>query len=205
VKNISAPIGGSPKVIRDCSITLNESPDCHPFAGKQAQDASGSQGVIIASPSAPAPPKRKTKFTTKTINRVLKCVEQGMPLSLAAPAAGISYRTFCKWREQHPAFAEQVEEAQARGIEARLKVVELALKSPDESIRLRSATWYLEHVNPEHFAKNRVTVETAVVGAIEVTHKPAVAFDIEAYTKLCQQVFKVPALPDAALDAAPET
>jgi hypothetical protein len=42
-----------------------------------------------------------------------------------------------------------------------LKVVEQALNSPDEAIRLRSACWFLEHTAPQHFARNRIELTGA--------------------------------------------
>lgn len=54
-----------------------------------------------------------------------------------------------------------VEQARAKGLAARLAVVSHAMESADESVALRASTWWLEHVFPEHFARNRLEVTGA--------------------------------------------
>ena len=104
---------------------------------------------------------RPSKFTAKTIRRVLRCVEKGMPLCHAASAADVSTQTLSVYRNAHPEFAAALSRAIAKGIEARLEVIEQATQSQDEAIRLRAACWYLEHVHPESFARNRIEVTGA--------------------------------------------
>ena len=115
---------------------------------------------------------RPSKFTPATRRKILKLVGRGMPLTHAANVAGVSYQTFLNYRRDRPGFDEAIGNAIAKGIEARLKVIERATKSPDESIRLRSACWFLEHTAPEFFARNRVEVTGAnglpLAGAIAV-------------------------------------
>jgi transposase-like protein len=100
---------------------------------------------------------RPTKFTPDTVKNILKCLGQGMPLSLAARAAGINPLTLTVWRRKHPAFDEAAARAIARGVEKRLKKIEDASEAGD----WRAAAWLLEHCQPEHFARNRVEVTGA--------------------------------------------
>lgn len=155
--------------------------------GIAMQDApEASQAVIVAvggqTPSGRASRSPVTKFKPQTIKRILGLVEKGVPLSFAAPAAGVSYRSFCFWRQTRPAFAEQVEAAIAKGIEKRLTKIESASESGD----WRASAWLLEHCQPEHFAKSRIQAE--VVGQVQVeVVKPE--FDFVAYEKLCKAHF----------------
>jgi hypothetical protein len=81
---------------------------------------------------------------------------------MACSVAGISTETYKNWRSCEPLFNAQAERAVAEGVQARLKVVEkCAFESEDEAIRLRAACWMLEHVHPEHFAKNRIELTGA--------------------------------------------
>jgi len=104
---------------------------------------------------------RPSKFTPVISRRVLRSVERGTPLTHAAHGAGVSYPTFLAYKKSHPKFAEAVLRAVARGMDRRLKIIEEALSSKDESVRLRASCWYLEHVHPEHFARNRIEVTGA--------------------------------------------
>lgn len=101
---------------------------------------------------------RPSKFTPETRKLILKLIRRGMPLTHAAHAVGMSFPTFQNHRHANPDFDSEIEEARARGIAARLRVIHDATHSADESVRLRAATWFLEHVAPEHFARNRVEV-----------------------------------------------
>jgi hypothetical protein len=115
---------------------------------------------------------RPTKFTPATVSKILRSVARGMPLVHAASTGGITFQTLTAYRSDHPDFADALAEAVAKGIEARLKVVERAMDSPDEAIHLRAACWYLEHTAPEHFAKNRIELTGAdgqpLTGAVTV-------------------------------------
>jgi hypothetical protein len=114
--------------------------------------------ITITEPKTNPTTGRPTKFTPSTVKRVLNCVRRGMPMRLASEAAAISPATLSNYRTKHPRFAEALRHAIARGVDSRLRVVERALKSQDESIRLRAATWMLEH-SPEtapYFSRSRV-------------------------------------------------
>jgi len=92
---------------------------------------------------------------------VLRSVARGLPLTLAAPANGITYATLCAYRNQRKDFADALAQAIAKGVEKNLKVIENALESQDENIRLRSAMWFVVHTQPLHFARNRVEITGA--------------------------------------------
>jgi len=115
---------------------------------------------------------RPSKFTSQTAKRILRSVGRGMPLVHAASAAGMSFQTLSTHRSKNPQFADALAAAVSKGIETRLKVVEQALNSPDEAIRLRAACWYLEHTAPAHFARNRIEVTGAdgapLMGAVAI-------------------------------------
>jgi len=104
---------------------------------------------------------RPSKFTAETQTRVLSCVEKGLPLTLAASAAGISYQSLVTYRAKNPQFADALVEAVARGVEKRLKKIEDASDAGD----WRASAWLLEHCQPEHFSKTRIQVEA--VGQLE--------------------------------------
>ena len=108
------------------------------------------------------PPVRKgrpTKYSDEIAERICTTISHGMPLLHAASFAGISHETFYNWQRKHPKFSQKIEEAKARGIAARLKVISEASRND-----YRAACWWLEHVYPEHFAKNRIEL-TGVDGA----------------------------------------
>ena len=119
---------------------------------------------MTSSPSIPAERNkggRPSKFTPETRERVLSCVEKGMPLSLAASAAGITFQTLSTYRAAHPEFLAAIQAAIARGAEKHLKKIEAAADAGE----WRASCWYLEHCLPEMFAKTRIQVEA--VGSLE--------------------------------------
>jgi len=104
---------------------------------------------------------RPSKFQPATVSKILRSVARGMPLVHAASTGGISFQTLTAYRSDHPDFADALAQAVAKGIEARLKVVERAMDSPDENIRLRSAFWFLEHTAPQYFSRTRIEISGA--------------------------------------------
>jgi hypothetical protein len=100
-------------------------------------------------------------MTAVAQRRILRAVARGTPLVHAANAAGMTFQTLSTHRSKNPAFAAALAKAVAKGVEAKLKVVERATKSKDEAVRLRAACWYLEHVHPESFARNRIELTGA--------------------------------------------
>jgi hypothetical protein len=104
---------------------------------------------------------RPTKFTPATVQRILDCVERGVPLTLAASAAGIAYQSLVTYRNAHKDFAAALELAIARGVEKRLAIIVKAADAGDVS----SARWWLEHVLPQYFSRTRVELEA--IGTLE--------------------------------------
>lgn len=100
---------------------------------------------------------RPTKYTPRVVKTILRCVRRGLPLMLAAQAAGVSYATLLYWRNNNSKFAEALERAVARGADARLRGIEAAAKAGD----WRAQAWLLEHTLPQHFAKSRLEVTGA--------------------------------------------
>lgn len=107
---------------------------------------------------------RPTKYNWRTVKRVIRCLQKGMPVTLAASAAGITFQSLCTYRTAHPNFDAAVKKAIARGVEKRLEKIEKASEAGD----WRAAAWMLEHCQPEHFAKNRIEVTGADGAALTV-------------------------------------
>jgi hypothetical protein len=80
---------------------------------------------------------------------------------MACAIAGISFQTFSVWRNRDEKFRQQIDEAIACGVDARLKAIETAAATGD----WRASAWLLEHCQPEHFSKTRIQIEA--VGQLE--------------------------------------
>ena len=104
-------------------------------------------------PGAPTKrtPGRPTVRTVEVAGRVCEAVGRGVPYTFACRLAGISYSVFCEWRNSDATFREQLEEAVAVSVEARLLTIRDAAATD-----WRAASWWLEHVLPESFARNRI-------------------------------------------------
>ena len=118
--------------------------------------------MSAAPPMEVAPAKRRrgwpTKRTALMALRVCRLVADGMPLSHAAGACGISISFLFEWKAKEAAFRGQVEAATSKGIAQRLAVIRECLASQDAALSFRAATWWLEHTQPQHFARNRIEV-----------------------------------------------
>jgi hypothetical protein len=75
--------------------------------------------------------------------------------------AGIAYSSLAEWRNSDEVFRAQLEEAIALSVEARLKTIRDAA-----DMDWRAASWWLEHVLPESFARNRIEVTGADGGPL---------------------------------------
>ena len=111
---------------------------------------------------------RPSKMTTTARRQILRAVARGTPLVHAANAAGMTFQTFSTHRDKDPAFATEIAKAIAQGVEANLKIIERAKRSKDEGVRLRAACWFLEHTQPQHFARNRIELTGADGSALTV-------------------------------------
>jgi hypothetical protein len=114
-----------------------------------------------------APPVRRRRmgrpslFTPFIVRRILRCARRGMPLSAACACVGISYSSLCAWRAKDKFFNDALATAIGKGIDANLKVIEQALKSRDEAIRLRAACWFLSSTQSAHFGRTKLEVTGA--------------------------------------------
>jgi len=91
----------------------------------------------------------------------VQLVAKGVPYRHACLAVRITFQSFSNYRDQHPEFREEIEQAVALAIEKRLAKIEAASEAGD----WRASAWMLEHVHPESFARNRIEV-TGANGAL---------------------------------------
>lgn len=115
------------------------------------------------------PPRRRvgrpTKYTAKVREAICEAIADGTPYSHAAALGGISYETFCEWRREKPEFSDAINKAVAKGIHSRLKLILESAKKGN----VKAATWWLEHVLPEHFARSSVSHKHQVEGEVKQT------------------------------------
>jgi len=105
---------------------------------------------------------RPTKKTPSLEKELLESISDGLPLSHAAAIAGINYETFCAWRRENSEFSDTISTAIAKGVATRL----LAIRKAADGGDVASAKWWLEHVFPEHFARNRIDLQHNISGGI---------------------------------------
>jgi len=98
-----------------------------------------------------------TKRTPETATRLCEAVARGLPFTYACRVAGISYSTFCAWRNEDKELDDQLELAVASAVEKRLAVIEKAADLGDTGC----ARWLLEHLHPQFFARNRIEITGA--------------------------------------------
>ena len=84
---------------------------------------------------------RKRQDTPENIELLLRLISEGHFYKDACWALGISYRTFCRWREGNPQFCHDIKKARARGI---IVHVTRIYKAGDTD--WRAAAWWLERV-----------------------------------------------------------
>ena len=73
---------------------------------------------------------------------------------MACAVSGLSFRTFCDWRQQDPSFAQKVDCAGAKAIERHLQLLdEAAPNNPKISM------WFLERRDPEHWGSPEVQLK----------------------------------------------
>jgi hypothetical protein len=99
---------------------------------------------------------RPSKFDESCRRRLIEATAKGLPACHAARAAGITPPSFAKYRRENPEFEEQIQQAIAVAIEKRLDIIEKAM-STDAS----AAKWWLEHIHPDSFARNRIEISGA--------------------------------------------
>jgi hypothetical protein len=118
------------------------------------------------SPGRRRPRGRPSKYTPEAVRAICEAISDGTPFKYAAAVGGISYETLCQWRRQFPEFSDAIEEATARGVHSRLRLIVTAA----EEGSVRAATWWLEHVLPEHFSRSSVDLNHRIEGDLNHTH-----------------------------------
>jgi hypothetical protein len=128
---------------------------------------------------------RRSKFTVKLRTRLVELIGRGLPYGHACSAVGISFASFSSYRNLHPDFADQIEQAVGDAIENRLAIIERAANLGDTGC----ARWLLEHLHPQHFARSRLEISgldgSPLAGAVavylpkkdDVNGKPVVTVD----------------------------
>lgn len=119
----------------------------------------------IQSHSKPRPRRargRPSKYTPKVVKVICAAIADGVPFKFAAALGGISQDTFCEWQRRFSEFSEAIERATARGVLARLEIIKAAAEGGD----VKAAQWYLEHIFPEHFARNRIELKHDISGRL---------------------------------------
>jgi len=94
---------------------------------------------------------RPTKYSDTVVKRITNALERGATYKLAARAGGISYRTFCRWRENKPEFAEKVAAAEWEAADQWLEAIDEAA----EAGSWRAAAWKLERRYPNQYGTGR--------------------------------------------------
>jgi len=103
--------------------------------------------------------------TPKQRQRLLELLESGLPVSLAAAAAGIGRTTIYNWM-QDSKFADLVESAQARGVAPLLERIRTAA----DNGQWQAAAWILERRWPADFGR-RDRLETESTTPLQVIVK----------------------------------
>lgn len=103
---------------------------------------------------------------------ILKNIEVGVPLYHAAYAAGVSYKTFVRWRHTIPGLEDQVKAAEARFVRRGMLRIEEAAKK-----NWQAMAWKLERRFPKQFSLRE---EIRVVGELEHT---VVNADVDALVR----------------------
>jgi len=117
-----------------------------------------------------------SKYTPENVRIIIEAIEQGADITNAMRAACLERTTYYYWKENHPEFAEAVEEAIARRSIRRLKTIELAglgrmtvqVTCPNEKCRYhqeafphvvtipskswQALAWLMERQHPEEYA-----------------------------------------------------
>src|SRR5689334_8152845 len=76
-------------------------------------------------------PGRPTKYVPAMRERLLELIATGLPFVHACAAAGISFQSFCTYREQFQDFDQEIERAVALAIEKRLQNIRKAADAGD--------------------------------------------------------------------------
>jgi hypothetical protein len=112
---------------------------------------------------------RPTKYDSKTVKAICDAIADGVPYRYAAALAGISYQTYCVWQRLFPEFSDAIEEARAKGIQARLKRLDRSAMKGNP----KSDIWYLERTVPEFSSSSDSAGAPDVSTPLTSEHSPA--------------------------------
>ena len=103
---------------------------------------------VIAQPNArrPGPP---TKYTPKTVARLVGAVGDGLGLNQACVVASISYGTLMKWQREKPDLAQKLEYAKEKSALKHLNIIKAAAERGD----WRASEAFLKLTRPEIYRK----------------------------------------------------
>src|SRR6516162_1791528 len=110
---------------------------------------------------------RPSKKTPDRVTLLLEAIARGLPYNMACVLSGLSFRTFCDWRQQDPSFAQKVDCAGAKAIERHLQLLdEAAPNNPKISM------WFLERRDPEHWGSPEVQLKYRIALQSRALPKP---------------------------------
>ena len=92
---------------------------------------------------------RPSKFDQIDIAKLMTDVAEGVPVPIASMAVGIDPKTFYRWLDERPEFAQMLAAEKQRVIREALAGIRSCSTKEKE---FRHLTWFLEHVFPEAFA-----------------------------------------------------
>lgn len=108
------------------------------------------------------PAGRKTKYEPARVKKILDAIRIGSTYKLACDYAGISFETFCQWREKYVEFSDQVKEAEGAGAVGWLAKIEAAANDGN----WQAAAWKLERRYPEEYGRR--VQDNRMNGSIDV-------------------------------------
>lgn len=92
---------------------------------------------------------RPVKQTEEVVGRILLAIRSGNTLRASAAFGGVSYSTLNRWSKEDPAFAAQVEAAEAEAEMRRVRNVTLAA----DDGTWQAAAWWLERRRHEDWGR----------------------------------------------------
>ena len=104
--------------------------------------------------------KLKNKVKRK---KIIELISRGLCVRHSCAAVGISSTAFYDFRKTNKNFSLALEAAIAKGVEARLAIIEKA-----QSKDWRSAAWYLERVHPSLYGRNKLELTGEGGGPINI-------------------------------------
>lgn len=92
---------------------------------------------------------RRTKYTPETVKRITDALKMGATYELACNYGGISYDTFCTWRNEKDEFSEAIKRAEGSAVVGWLAKIEQAANDG----QWQAAAWKLERRYPEMYGR----------------------------------------------------